>query len=225
MTLLDLLAIALGVSMDAVAVALAQGMRMRRPRVRDALLVAGLFGAFQGLMPLLGWALSARFAQAASAFAPWVAFGLLLAVGAHMVHEAREQPTDGTVDDVRAGAADRSAGDPVDGSTGTPVRAAGGALALAAAPVAPVRPAVRTLLVLAVATSIDALAVGVGLGLMEAPVVAATGLMAGVTAVLSAGAVLAGARLGARLGRWATLAGGLVLVLIGARILLVHLLG
>lgn len=223
MTLLDLLAIALGVSMDAVAVALAQGMRMRRPRVRDALLVAGLFGAFQGLMPLLGWALSARFAQAASAFAPWVAFGLLLAVGAHMVHEAREQAADGTADDVRSGAADGPDGGPVDGPTGA--HAAGGGLALAAAPVAPVRPAVRTLLVLAVATSIDALAVGVGLGLMEAPVVAATGLMAGVTAVLSAGAVLAGARLGARLGRWATLAGGLVLVLIGARILLVHLLG
>ncbi|GAA4624862.1 manganese efflux pump MntP family protein [Cellulomonas oligotrophica] len=225
MTLLDLLAIALGVSMDAVAVALAQGMRMRRPRVRDALLVAGLFGAFQGLMPLLGWALSARFAQAASAFAPWVAFGLLLAVGAHMVHEAREQATDVGGDDPQVGAPGRADGGPVDGPTGTPVRAAGGALALAAAPVAPVRPAVRTLLVLAVATSIDALAVGVGLGLMEAPVVAATGLMAGVTAVLSAGAVLAGARLGARLGRWATLAGGLVLVLIGARILLVHLLG
>lgn len=225
MTLLDLLAIALGVSMDALAVALAQGMRMRRPRVRDALLVAGLFGAFQGLMPLLGWALSARFAQAASAFAPWVAFGLLLAVGAHMVHEAREQATDAAGDEAQGGASGRADGGPVDGPAGTAARAAGGGLALAAAPVAPVRPAVRTLLVLAVATSIDALAVGVGLGLMEAPVVAATGLMAGVTAVLSAGAVLTGARLGARLGRWATLAGGLVLILIGARILLVHLLG
>jgi len=207
MTFVDLFAIAVAVAMDAVAVSLAQGIRLRRPRVRDALVVAAFFGAFQGLMPLAGWALSSRFASVAAAFGPWVAFALLAAVGVHMLREAL---TDAPDDDAARTAA--TTGSPTTGPTTTLVAA-------------PARPALRTLTVLAFATSVDALAVGVGLGLVDAPVGTATGLMAAVTFVLSTGAVLAGARLGERLGRRAEVAGGVVLIVIGLRVLVTHLLG
>ncbi len=211
MTFLDLWALALGVAMDAVAVSLAQGLRMRRPRVRDAVVVAAFFGTFQGLMPLIGWTLSSRFATVMSTFAPWVASLLLVGVGVHMLREAWSHDDGHDTPDPEA-VPDRGPATP----------AGGGAVALVTRRAA--RPAVRALVVLAVATSVDALAVGAGLGLVHAPVGTAIPLMAGVTFVLSAVAVLLGARLGERLGRWAEIAGGLVLVAIAVRLLITHLL-
>ncbi|QYJ05350.1 manganese efflux pump MntP family protein [Nocardioides panacisoli] len=83
---------------------------------------------------------------------------------------------------------------------------------------------VLVLLPLAIATSIDAAAVGVTFAFLDVAVLPAVVLIGVVTFVLSLGAVLLGARVGEHLGRWATLAGGTVLVLIGLRILLAHLL-
>jgi len=81
------------------------------------------------------------------------------------------------------------------------------------------------LCVLAVATSIDALAVGVSMAFMEVDIL----LAAGVIGVVAFGLSLAGGLLGKRLGllfqRWAQVAGGLVLIGIGIRILMEHLAG
>lgn len=82
---------------------------------------------------------------------------------------------------------------------------------------------VRELLVLAVATSIDALAVGVTLAFLEVNILGAVGLIGGVTFVLAFVAVLIGHRVGARFGRPAEIAGGVILIAIGANILLSHL--
>lgn len=184
MTPLELVVLAIALAMDAVAVSLAQGLRMRRPRWPDALLVAGMFGLFQGLMPLLGWVLSFWFAGAVTAATPWIAFALLALIGGHMVKETfadEEEPT--------------------------------GAPAVT----------VRSVTPLAIATSIDAAAVGVTFGFLEVAVAPAVLLIGVVTLVLSLGAVFLGARVGQRLGRWATLAGGMILIAIGLRILLSHL--
>ena len=185
MTLLDLIVIAVALAMDAVAVSLAQGLQLRRPSWRDALLIAGMFGLFQGLMPVLGWVLSFWFAGAVTAVTPWLAFGLLAVIGAHMIKESFEE-------------AEHTAGAVV---------------------------TVRTVLPLAIATSIDAAAVGVTFAFLDVDVASAGVLIGVVTLVLSLGAVFLGARVGERLGRWATLAGGLILIAIGLRILLAHLLG
>ena len=144
-----------------------------------------MFGLFQGLMPVLGWLLAFQFADAVSAATPWIAFGMLALIGAHMIKESFEDEDDhGTTSVVT----------------------------------------VRTVTPLAIATSIDAAAVGVTFGVLDVQVAPAVAVIGVITALLSLGAVFIGARVGERLGRWATLVGGVILVLIGVRILLAHLL-
>lgn len=180
MTTLDLVVLAFALAMDAVAVSLAEGLQLRRPRWRDALLIAGMFGLFQALMPVLGWVLAFWFADAVSAATPWIAFGLLALIGGKMLWESFGDEDDAAVASVT----------------------------------------IRSVTPLAVATSIDAAAVGVTFGVLEVDVAPAVVLIGVVTFVLSLAAVFIGSRVGERLGRWATLVGGVILILIGLRILL-----
>lgn len=182
----ELVLLAFALAMDAVAVSLAEGLRLRRPAWRDALLIAGMFGLFQGLMPVLGWLLAFKFADAVSEATPWIAFGMLGLIGALMIRESFEVDDDHGVVSVVT---------------------------------------LRSVTPLAIATSIDAAAVGVTFGVLEVDVALAVVVIGVITAVLSLGAVFIGARVGERLGRWATLVGGVILVAIGLRILLAHLLG
>ncbi|HZH04097.1 MAG TPA: manganese efflux pump, partial [Myxococcaceae bacterium] len=118
-----LLALALGLSMDAVAVALMTGLSAPQVRTRHALLLAGLFGFFQGVMPAVGWLFGAYFQRIIGGWDHWVAFAILAGLGAKMIRDAwLAEPT--------------------------PPRPKSDAFAL------------TTLLALAVATSLDALAAG-----------------------------------------------------------------
>ncbi len=182
MSLAELCVVAVALAMDAVAVSLALGLQLRRPGWRDAGLAAAMFGGFQGLMPLVGWALSFWYADAVSAITPWVAFGLLALIGGHMVKEGLEGE-----------------------ASGLPVVT------------------VVALLPLAIATAIDAAAVGVAFAFLDVAVLPAVAIIGVVTFALSLLAVAVGARAGHHLGRWAAVAGGVILVLIGLRILLTHL--
>lgn len=82
------LLIALGVSADAFAVALGKGLHMTRFNGRRAFAIAFTFGAFQAVMPLIGWFLGTRFAPYITEFDHWVAFGLLAIIGGRMIWEA-----------------------------------------------------------------------------------------------------------------------------------------
>ncbi|ARU50570.1 hypothetical protein CBR64_02735 [Cellulosimicrobium cellulans] len=220
MGILELAVIAVALAADAFAVALAQGTRMRRPTWRETARVAVLFGLFQALMPLAGWALSTWFADAVSGVAPWIACGMLAFVGAHMVKEGLQDEAEHAVEHVEGPADDGVA---VVAGAGTPGQAA--AVATLAPPVTRrPRVAYRVLLPLAIATSIDAAASGVTFAVLGVPILPAVVLVGVVTLVLSGLGVRLGARAGERLGRWATVAGGAVLVLLGLRILLAHLL-
>ncbi|PYY37460.1 manganese efflux pump MntP family protein [Curtobacterium sp. MCPF17_046] len=176
--------IALGVSADAFAVALGKGLHMKRFSVRQAVVIALVFGASQALMPLLGWLLGTAFASAIADVDHWVAFGLLALVGGKMLWEAfhGHEDTDEDTDRLR----------------------------------------VRELLVLAVATSIDALAVGITLAFLPVSIGWAVLLIGVTTAVLSYVGVVVGRRVGARFGKPAEIAGGVVLILIGVLIVLEH---
>ena len=81
----------------------------------------------------------------------------------------------------------------------------------------------RQLLGMAVATSIDALAVGVTFAFLEVEILPAVTIIGCTTFCLSLVGVAVGAFFGARFQRWAEMAGGLILILLGARILLEHL--
>lgn len=193
MTTAELILLAFALAMDAVAVSLALGLRLRRPRWQDAALAAGMFGLFQALMPVLGWVLAFWFADTVSELAPWIAFGLLVVIGGKMLLEAFEDEAEEEVAEELGGA--------------TVVQ----------------RLTLRQVLPLAVATSIDAAAVGVTFGFLDVAVAPAVTLIGVVTFALSLVAVEVGSRVGERLGSRAEILGGVVLVLIGLRILLDHL--
>ncbi len=180
----ELLLIAVGVSADAFAVALTQGVAMRRRfDWRRALLVAGLFGAFQAIMPLIGWALGSSVMAFIEDYDHWVAFGLLLLIGGRMIWEALRRQEHHE----------------------------------------PTAPGLRALLVLSLATSVDALAVGVSLAVLPLSIWVAILVIGATTLLLSLLATWLGQRVGDRLGRPAELIGGIVLIAIGTKILLEHL--
>lgn len=188
MGFVELLIAAVGLSMDAFAASVCKGLCMRRVAWRQALVIAALFGGFQALMPIIGWALGASFAGIIEPIDHWVAFVLLVLIGAKMLWEAlHDQPEE------------------VDCSTVGP------------------KLDLRELLVLAVATSIDALAVGVTLAFLGANIALAAAIIGITTFALSLAGVAIGSRFGARFERTATIAGGVILILIGAKILLEHL--
>lgn len=82
---------------------------------------------------------------------------------------------------------------------------------------------IRELFILAIATSIDALAVGISFAFLSVDIVSAAVIIGLTTFLLSCAGVIIGKKFGARYKDKATLAGGIILVLIGAKILLEHL--
>lgn len=179
----EVLIIAVGLSMDALAVSIGKGLATPHYRVRNSILCGLWFGGFQMLMPVIGCFLGTRFAGYIEAYDHWIAFVLLALIGGNMVRGAL------------AGGEDC-----VDCSY------------------APVR-----MLPLAVATAIDALAVGVTLAFLGADIWMAAPVIGVTTFVLSMLGVRVGAVFGEKYAGRATLAGGVLLVLMGLRILVEHL--
>ncbi|KYF84629.1 hypothetical protein BE20_53765 [Sorangium cellulosum] len=181
-----ILLLALGLAMDATAVSAARGLAVPVIRARHVALVAGFFGGFQALMPLIGWLLGARIGPLVQAWDHWIAFGLLAAIGGKMLWEARSGADD--EDDA-----------PKDLF------------------------ALKVMFVLAIATSIDALAIGFTLPMLNAPLALSLVTIGITTAVLSAIGLFAGRRFGAMLGKRLDVAGGVVLIGLGVKILIEHL--
>ena len=81
--------IALGLSMDAFAVSVANGVMISELRLRHSLKIALFFGLFQALMPVLGWAGGVSLQCYIQRYDHWIAFTLLCAIGIKMVWESR----------------------------------------------------------------------------------------------------------------------------------------
>ena len=84
----ELFVIAVGLSMDAFAVSICKGLSAGPCRLRHMLTCGLYFGAFQALMPLIGYLMGAQFETAVKRFAPYIAFGLLAVIGANMIWES-----------------------------------------------------------------------------------------------------------------------------------------
>ncbi len=186
MKLGGILLLAFGLSMDAMAVAATRGLLVRQIRFRHVALVAGFFGGFQTLMPLLGWLLGSRVGKAIEAWDHWVIFTLLGGIGGKMLWEAFQGNEETKADDADAFG-------------------------------------LRVMLLLALATSIDALAAGFALPLMNAPLGLSLAAIGMTTALLSALGLFAGHRFGAALGSRLGAVGGIVLIGLGLKTLVEHL--
>ena len=174
--------LAVGLSMDAFAVSVCKGLALRRVTAKECLTAGVWFGAFQALMPLLGFFLGATFADKITAVDHWIAFVLLGLIGANMIRESFGE---------------------AEGMNSAMTPAA--------------------MLPLAVATSIDALAVGVTFALLTIRILPAVATIGVITCALSALGVKLGSIFGARWRNRAELAGGIILILLGTKILLEHL--
>ena len=181
MTFIELLAIAIGLAMDAFAVSVSNGMSIPDLRFKDALKFGIFFGFFQMLMPYLGWFAGQLFSGYITAFDHWVAFVLLSYIGIKMMLDAKN-------------------GEEATGST-----------------------KFKVLLVLAIATSIDALAAGITFAFMPGNIYYYVGVIGIITFVLSTFGALIGKRAGCALGCRAQMIGGLLLVIMGLKILIEHL--
>ena len=187
MGFLELLLLAVGLSMDAFAVSVCKGLCMKKADLRSMAICGAWFGGFQGLMPLIGFFLGTIFADAIEAIDHWVAFVLLALIGLNMLKEAMEK----SCDCCDTNGADLS---------------------------------VKNMFVMAVATSIDALAVGISLAMAGNVNIVAAVLLIGVTTfILSGVGVKVGNIFGSRFEKKAQLFGGVILILLGTMILLEHL--
>ncbi len=88
MTFVNILAIAVALAMDAFAVAIASGVRLKRVSLRQFFRLAWHFGLFQALLPIIGWSAGLPVRDTIERFGHWVAFGLLVYVGLNMIREA-----------------------------------------------------------------------------------------------------------------------------------------
>ena len=183
MSLIELFLIAVGLSMDAFAVAICKGLSMPKMSIKNAVIVGLYFGGFQGLMPLLGYLIGYRFQDAIVAYDHWIAFLLLGFIGGNMIKEAldaEEESCDASV-------------------------------------------AFKDMIVLAIATSIDALVVGVSFAFLKVDIIPAVSFIGIVTFLLSMVGVKVGNLFGCKYKSKAEFAGGLILILIGLKILIEHL--
>ena len=183
MSLLTLFITAVGLSMDAFAVAICKGLAMKKLSWKKALIIGLWFGGFQALMPTVGYLLGTRFESYVTAIDHWIAFVLLVLIGANMVKESFSKEED-------------SANDSVD---------------------------VRTMFLLAIATSIDALAVGVTYAFLQVRIIPAVSFIGIITFTLSIVGVKIGNVFGLKYKSKAELTGGIILIVMGIKILLEHL--
>lgn len=189
MSFLSIFLIAISLAMDAFAVSMTTGLKLKKPKVSESLSIGATFGFFQCGMPIIGYFFTYFFMSKIENFnidsyTKWIAFILLVIIGINMIKESRSN-------------------DETENSYNTKFKIN-----------------LKYLLPLAIATSIDALSVGVTFALLDVNIFSAS-LIIGITTVfISTIGVYIGSKLGEKLKSKAELFGGIVLILIGLQILL-----
>lgn len=177
-----LVGIAVGLAMDALAVAIGVSISLRGATPRQIFRLSFHFGLFQGLMPILGWLSGNYAAQFMSRFSHYAVFGLLAFIGARAVVNALQSE----------GETEKIVRDPTRGTS---------------------------LVLLSLATSMDAFVVGVSFAIMNVVVWYPAALIGVITCALSVGGMVFGSRIGRKFGTIMEVIGGLILILIGVKAL------
>ncbi|NQV17989.1 MAG: manganese efflux pump [Armatimonadetes bacterium] len=176
--------IGIGLAMDAFAVSITSGFTLKTFKVRYAFKIAIFFGAFQAIMPVLGWLAGNSFRQYIEPWDHWIAFALLSFIGGKMIYESTKvKQTDMKFDPNK----------------------------------------LLVLFSLSLATSIDALAVGISFSVLNLQIIGPVLIIGLVTFIFSFFGVQIGKRFGKFLGNKIEITGGVVLIGIGIKILIEHL--
>ena len=197
MSIPELWLLAVALAMDCFTVSIVFGVLLRKIEWRTILVVAFLFGLFQAMMPLAGWLATNSFSSLMEDYDHWIAFGLLAFLGGRMIKESFS-------DDKEEGEAEAKHINPRK---------------------------LKTQLVFAVATSIDALAVGISFTCLGFNTISSLSLPLLSIGFVSLAFSIVGSLLGIRFGKGVEkrlkpeLLGGIVLIIIGIRVLCEHLFG
>jgi putative Mn2+ efflux pump MntP len=185
--LLSVIAIAAGLSMDALSVSVANGFMIRELRFGHAFRIAFFFGFFQFFMPIIGWAAGRYLYSYIRNFDHWIAFGLLLFIGVKMIVESRSL-------------------DPED-------------------PACESKTCLHfpTLLLMALATSVDALAVGISFAVLEMGILYPVVIIGILTFAVCIAGIYIGNKVGHLFENKLEVAGGIIIIAIGIKILVEHL--
>jgi putative Mn2+ efflux pump MntP len=184
MGFLEIMIIAIGLSMDAFAVSITLGLSVTKPKIQEWLIPGIFFGFFQALMPFIGYVVGMYFADIISNLDHWVAFVLLGCIGGKMIKESFSKDDEKINKNVFH---------------------------------------CIPMLLLAIATSIDALAAGIPFALFKINIFKAVAITGITTFCISIAGVKIGNRFGIRFKSKAELSGGIILVLLGLKILIEHL--
>ena len=205
MNLVELFLFAIGLSMDNFAVAVCIGLTMKKATLNKSLIVGLYFGVFQAVMPLIGYMIAKLFTDQIVGYNHWIAFVLLCFLGGKMIVGSFK----------KEGCSDRECPDEICGDRLCP----GGKLPDNKK--STLKPA--QMLPLALATSIDALAVGVSFAFLRVSIVPAVLFIGITTLTISILGVKIGNVFGTKFKSKSELAGGIIIILIGFKILFEHL--
>ncbi|MBO4433748.1 MAG: manganese efflux pump [Clostridia bacterium] len=184
MSVFSIVLIAIGLSMDAFAVSVCKGLKMKTIDYGKTLLIGLFFGGFQAIMPLIGWLIGYKFQRHIENIDHWIAFLLLAFIGGKMIYESFKADEDNSDDTLK----------------------------------------LSELFILAIATSIDALAVGIAFAMLsDINIFFSIAIIGLITFILSVIGVAVGNKFGAVYKNKAELVGGIILILLGLKILLEHL--
>ena len=183
MNFIEIFLIGISLAVDAFAVSICKGLSMKKYEVKKGLIIGIYFGIFQGIMPIIGYLLGTTFENLITSIDHWIAFVLLLTIGANMIREALSSD-------------EETNNDKVD---------------------------IKTMIPLAVATSIDALAIGITFAFFKVNILTATIIITITTFILSIIGTKIGNKFGIKYKNKAEFIGGLILILMGIKILLEHL--
>lgn len=183
MSIIELIILAIGLSMDSFAVSICKGLSMKKYNLKNSLIIAFYFGLFHFMFPLIGYFLGTTFSTVVERTDHWIAFILLSIVGTKMILEAFEKEPSNINAKVDF----------------------------------------KSMILLAIATSIDALAIGISFVFLEVNIWVSTGLIFVIVFTISLIGTLIGNKFGNKLGNKAEFLGGLILIIIGIKMLLEHL--
>ena len=185
MRLLEIIIIAVGLSMDAFAVSITLGLSLKQPKIKEVLIPGIYFGFFQAIMPLIGFFAGTFFANKIQSLDHWVTFVLLVIIGGKMIWESFSKE-----------------GKKVNEPSFKFIK----------------------MLLLAIATSIDALAVGITFAFFKINIFLAIIIIGLITFFISIAGVKIGNVCCVRFKSKAEFIGGAILVILGLKILVEHLI-
>ena len=196
MGLIELFILAVGLSMDAFAVSICKGLSLKKVGIKECGKVGLYFGGFQGGMPLIGFILGVQFKDYITTIDHWIAFILLSFIGINMIRESMEKDDEDEIVNLAEVAVAEDDEDKL---------------------------GFKNMVMLAIATSIDALAVGVTFAFLQVDIIPAVSFIGIITFVLSMVGVKIGNVFGVKYKSKAELVGGIILIFMGVKILLEHI--